>query len=103
HPLPREPATRGVAMTRRLFGAASLAIALLATGVGAATFDVDNTADAVDAAPGDGHCATAATGCTLRAAIQEANAFAGSDVINLPAGVYLLTIAGAAEDLAATG
>ena len=37
----------------------------------AATFIVDTTADAVDAAPGDGACATGAGTCTLRAAIQE--------------------------------
>ena len=61
----------------------SLAITLLATlalapGAWAAptTFTVDNTGDASDAAPGDGACATSGFACTLRAAIQEANATA---------------------------
>jgi CSLREA domain-containing protein len=69
----------------------------------AATFTVDSTADAVDANPGDGHCATAAGQCTLRAAVQEANAAPGADTIMVPAGTYRLTIAGAVEDAAATG
>jgi CSLREA domain-containing protein len=40
----------------------------------ALTLTVDSTADAVDALPGNGACSTAAGKCTLRAAIQEANA-----------------------------
>src|SRR5437867_11074046 len=71
----------------------------------AATFNVNSTTDAVDATPGDGACATAGPTpvCTLRAAIQEANALRGADVINLPAGTYTLTIPGRGEDHAATG
>ncbi|MGZ6070666.1 MAG: hypothetical protein ACXWK8_05580, partial [Myxococcaceae bacterium] len=64
---------------------------------------MDSTADAVDAAPGDGTCRTAAGTCTLRAALQEANAHAGPDSVLLPAGTYTLTISGPAEDAAATG
>ena len=68
------------------------------------TFVVNSTADAVDANPGDGICQTATPGqCTLRAAIQEANAVAGAYTITLPAGTYTLTIPGAGEDAAATG
>jgi CSLREA domain-containing protein len=67
------------------------------------TFTVNSTTDAVDTAPGNGVCATAAGACTLRAAIQEANAHAGLDTISIPAGTYVLTIAGRDEDLAATG
>jgi CSLREA domain-containing protein len=55
----------------------------------AATFVVNNVGDAGDAAPGNGVCATAGAVCTLRAAIQEANALAGADTINFniaPAG-----------------
>jgi CSLREA domain-containing protein len=81
-------------------------IAWLTVGVApavAATFTVDSTADAVDAAPGDGVCAANGNGCTLRAAVQEANAHAGADTINVPAGTYVLTITGAGEDSAATG
>ena len=60
----------------------------------ATTFNVDSTADEVDVTPGDGACATAGGACTLRAAVQEANATAGLDTVALPAGVYFLTIAG---------
>src|SRR3990170_3766443 len=45
-------------------------------------FTVNSTGDALDAAAGNGVCATAAGVCTLRAAIQESNALAGTDVIN---------------------
>ena len=58
------------------------------------TFDVNDTTDAVDDNPGDGVCHTAANTCTLRAAIQEANAWPGPDAIRLPAGIYNLTITG---------
>ena len=66
-------------------------------------FTVDSFGDEADAAPGDGVCASASGGCTLRAAIQEANATAGPDAIKLPAGRYLLTIAGTGDNTAATG
>jgi len=75
----------------------------LAPAVRAATFIVTSTADGVDTAPGDGVCTTAAATCTLRAAIQEANALSGADSITLPAGTYALSLFGAAEDAAATG
>jgi large repetitive protein len=73
------------------------------------TFDVNSTADEVDANPADNACATAASTCTLRAAIQQANALAAADpantiTINLVAGQnYLLTIKDAFEDESATG
>lgn len=38
------------------------------------TFTVNSNGDAADASPGDGSCATAGAVCTLRAAIEEANA-----------------------------
>ncbi len=69
----------------------------------ASTFTVDSTADAVDAIPGDGACDDGAGNCTLRAAIQEANAYAGADTITLPAGIYALSITGVPEGGAATG
>ena len=68
------------------------------------TFTVDSTADAVDAAPGDGLCETSAGDCTLRAAIQEANAKPDADVIELqPGATYSLSVTGAGEDAAASG
>src|SRR6267142_554050 len=53
----------------------------------AATFLVNTLADTADTNIGDGHCDTDANlgngdQCTLRAAIQEANALAGDDTIN---------------------
>lgn len=68
-----------------------------------AQFSVDRFNDAVDASPGDGVCAAADAGCSLRAAIQEANALPGADTIQLAAGTFLLSIAGSAEDAGATG
>ncbi len=68
----------------------------------AATFTVDSTADTVDANPGDGICADLSGLCTLRAAVREANALAGSDSIALDTNTYTLTgLSG--EDLALSG
>lgn len=69
------------------------------------TILVNSTADATDVLPGDGICETAAGNgvCTLRAAIQEANALTGTDEITLPAGLYNLTLAGSSEDGALSG
>jgi CSLREA domain-containing protein len=62
------------------------------------TLTVDSVVDAVDVNPGDGICATAANECTLRAAIQEANAFPGIDTIFIPSGSYTRTIGGIGGD-----
>ncbi len=45
------------------------------------TFTVNSTADTGDAAPGNGTCADSGGQCTLRAAIEEANALANNDTI----------------------
>ena len=68
----------------------------------AATFTVNSPFDAADANPGDGVCETAPGNgvCTLRAAIEEANALAGNDTISLPPNTYLLTLA---NELTITG
>jgi CSLREA domain-containing protein len=42
---------------------------------------VDSTGDAADADPGNGSCLSTLGGCTLRAAIEEANAHPGRDYI----------------------
>jgi hypothetical protein len=47
----------------------------------ASTYVVDNLGDAADQTAGNDSCATAGAVCTLRAAIEEANAHAGADVI----------------------
>lgn len=80
-----------------------LAALLAAFDAGAATFTVNSTADQADAVPGNGFCSVMTGICSLRAAIQEANALAGPDVIQLPAGNFAFSIAGAGEDFAATG
>lgn len=65
---------------------------------------VDSTVDAVDAAPGDGVCSTATGACTLRAAIQEANALDDRVVITLAdSATYTLTLPGRDEDAGAAG
>ncbi len=47
----------------------------------AATFTVNSLADTSDAVPGNGACVDAGGQCTLRAAIEEANALSGDDTI----------------------
>lgn len=71
--------------------------------VGAAVFTVNDTRDAADSNP-DGNCAALITvssspptfviRCTLRAAVQEANSLFGKDTIQVPAGLYALTLDG---------
>ncbi|WP_052090840.1 CSLREA domain-containing protein [Modestobacter caceresii] len=66
---------------------------------------VTTTADTVDAGPGDGRCADVHEECSLRAAVQEANA-SGGGTIELSKGTYLLTLRNgdaAGEDDSATG
>ncbi|MGB5295577.1 MAG: choice-of-anchor Q domain-containing protein [Thermoanaerobaculia bacterium] len=52
---------------------------------------VDSSLDLGDVNPGDGLCATAMATCTLRAAIEESNAYEGLDSITLPADTYVIT------------
>jgi hypothetical protein len=65
-------------------------VLLLATGCGGGgIFTVNHSGDTGDSSPGDGYCRAGAslTDCTLRAAMEEANALAGAQTIrfNLPA------------------
>jgi CSLREA domain-containing protein len=70
---------------------------------------VDTEGDQPDAAPGDGVCATAGGGCTLRAAAQEINALnpglsTVEHTITIATGVHpTLSVPGTNEDLGATG
>lgn len=89
--------------------AVALVAALLVLGVAipgaAAIFPVGSLGDAVDANPGDGSCDStplAGVVCTLRAAVQEANALVGPDTIELAGETYTLTLA-TLEELAAGG
>ena len=57
-------------------------------------YTVNSPADVPDATPGNNICDTGSGFCTLRAAIQEANAHAGADTINLAGIPYLLSRSG---------
>src|SRR3977135_1867517 len=75
--------------------AVCVAAALCCAGAGAqaphaAAFGVDSTADLPDVNPGDHLCRTDAATCTLRAAVQEANADGGANTIFVPRGHYRL-------------
>jgi CSLREA domain-containing protein len=62
---------------------AALAVSALAPAAPAAgaTFTVASLGDAADAAPGNGTCKTVGNTCTLRAAVQEAEATPAADTI----------------------
>lgn len=89
---------------------AALALPLLAapahagkssTNTFAHTFRVNSPADEVDANIGDGKCkSTPSNKCTLRAAIQEANADSGEDLILLRKGSLDMQISGLDDDSA---
>lgn len=66
-------------------------------------YTVDSTRDAGDEVINDGACATFLGECTLRAAIQQANAHPGHDTIAIPSGTFTLTTGGVDEDEAGTG
>lgn len=73
---------------RRLVGVAAVLLAaamLPASPASATTFTVNSSGDAGDKNVGDGVCATVANVCTLRAAVQQANALPGTDLITVPA------------------
>ena len=72
----------------------SIAPAVVLTAA-AATLTVNSAADTPDASPGNGICADSSGNCTLRAAIQEADALAGADTINFAipgAGVHTISV-----------
>lgn len=94
--------TRSVGCLGR-FGGALLALAMtlllipVFSGEALAdTFTANLTTDAEDNKPGDGKCDTVSETpgqqCTLRAAVQEANALDGRDTVVLVKGTYLLTL-----------
>jgi hypothetical protein len=92
---PRKSVHTVAAMIRTRILVTFLVIFATMTAAGAAsaaTFTVTTTADVVDTNVGDGLCdtdaVTAGEQCTLRAAVQEANAGSTADTIDLPAGTY---------------
>ena len=110
-----EPMARTSARKRSRRARAALTIVVILTVIGLtlsnfmfvagapATFVVNSTGDATDVSRGDGNCPTSAGVCTLRAAIQEANAHAGRRHDPAPAGVYELEIPTVNDDLETTG
>jgi len=105
----RELADRVRVRRARIAAAAAVAAVAGVAGFEAAvaspgsTFTVSSTGDALDARPGDGSCATVSGACTLRAAVQEANALPGADVIDVPAGTYEIGILPLNQNDIATG
>ncbi|MBS1797258.1 MAG: Ig-like domain repeat protein [Acidobacteria bacterium] len=72
--------------------------------VPAASFSVNSATDAVDVSPGNGICATAGAVCTLRAAVMEANALAGADLITfVGSSTHQLTVGSFNENAGAGG
>ena len=67
--------------TIRTWPAALLLACLFSTGAQAATFIVNDASDNPDMTLGDGQCYIIGGGCTLRAAIEEANASPGPHII----------------------
>ena len=83
----------------RRLGPLAVAIMLVSlawptSSMAAGTFRVDAFNDAPDSSPGNGVCRASGGGCTLRAAVQEANELIGAQTIIVPAGNYELTIPG---------
>lgn len=88
------------------FRAMQLILCVACTGPGPARssdFTVDRLDDSVDSAPGDGQCADSLSGCSLRAAILEANALPGVDRILLPPGTLSLSRPGHGDDAGVLG
>jgi hypothetical protein len=93
---------RGRRETRnRSTGARAIATALAAVGLllwavpaAASTYVVDLPGDFGDSTPGDDSCAGGPGGCSLRAAVEEANAHGGPDIVDLPPNDYELNLGG---------
>ncbi len=79
-PQAAQPAVRYLAVTPRVMGTPAF------------TFTVNTTTDSHDATPGDGICAASGGMCSLRAAVEEADALNATVQVNVPAGTYTLSI-----------
>ena len=73
---------------------AALALLLLPLPAFSLNYIVNSTSDGIDVNLDDGLCAAASGQCTLRAAIQQSNAWPGPDTLVLPAGTYTLSLPG---------
>ncbi len=99
--------TDGLSMTnvasRLIFVLLATIVALFPAAGRAFVYTVNTTTDSGDINTADGLCLDAANLCSLRAAIQQANAWPGSDTIVLDGSSYPLTIAGANEEATLSG
>jgi large repetitive protein len=90
-----------------LMGAAAIVVVPLVSqhnvAQAASSWTVTTQNDGVDSNVGDNVCATGAGQCTLRAAIQEANATGAADTVIVPAGTYTITIAPSGDNGADNG
>src|SRR5216683_2951586 len=94
-PTSRRRASRPLlALGLALLAGLGLSIRPPAAAAATVTFQVTTTTDAPDASPGDGICADAAGQCTLRAAVQEADAQPSGSTITIlvPAGTFPLKL-----------
>lgn len=80
HPSAPEILLAWISRIGRLAGAGALGC-LIASAASAATFTVTSTGDEPDTNTADGICQASSGACTLRAAIEQANASADADVI----------------------
>lgn len=55
------------------------------------TVESPSYTDQGDDNPGDGNCQDSSGVCTLRAAIEEANAYPGNDIVEVPTGNHIVT------------
>ncbi|TDD29679.1 DNRLRE domain-containing protein [Kribbella turkmenica] len=94
---------RLVAVTAALTVLIGLVAVPVTPAAASSVYAVTTTVDAVDAAVGDGICATSAGACSLRAAIQESNASTAADTVQVPAGNYALTLPPQGDNLAHSG
>jgi uncharacterized repeat protein (TIGR01451 family) len=96
-----------LARWRRLIVLVTLSFLGLTTAASAASFSVDDAADAPLASSAGTACVSTEGGtCTLRAAVQAADNAGGSSTISVPAGDYKLTVENpeaSSEDEPATG
>jgi CSLREA domain-containing protein len=90
----RLPGRSGLVLGLVLLMGVTLSIRLPSAGAATLTFEVTTTTDAPDASPGDGVCADASGQCTLRAAVQEADAQQSGSTITIlvPAGTFPLKL-----------
>jgi CSLREA domain-containing protein len=94
-PIPAAVQRTARGILRMLLVSAVFALGSGCVPAGNGGFVVNSTRDAGDSNPGDAVCRTAvsATECTLRAAIEEADAWAGVDMItfNIPDGPFIIS------------